>query len=145
MPTQFETGTIPRMTHVDRLVAVLQGEPAPSLDEVLPDSFEAEWHLAVEARLAKWERDPSGLIEADMLPPTPEAAARVRSVAHFLQAHAVEPPRIAAPDGDGGVSLEWTDGVTSVSVQVNLSGVAEVVAVSDSGDVHRYPLLLACC
>lgn len=115
---------------LEALANILVGTiPMPDLGEH-PDwsaDSDQKWQARVLSKLAEWERDPSGLIEADIEPPTAAAVARIRSLTGVLRRAGGQPPGIAAPDGDGGVSLEWpTIGQRTLVVQVDRDGGAEV-------------------
>lgn len=99
-----------------------------------------KWERVTLSKLAKWERDPSGLIEAEMAPPTAAAGRGVRDFGGLLNAIGGPPPGLAVPDGDGGVSLEWRDASGSLAVRVDQDGRVEIFFMADMSAVKRGPL-----
>ena len=91
------------------------------------------WQEVID-KLNDWQRDPDGLAEDDLIPPTEAALLRANFVVQLgAMFGSVEPPKRVVPDGNGGVDIEFHKG----SLEIDKNGRTERVLVKGGKVVSR--------
>ncbi len=74
--------------------------------------------------LAEWARDPEGLEEDGLLPPSPAALGAAVRLVKALDSKTMPPLQWLVPNGDGGIVFEWRQ-----------DSFAEKIEILDDGSV----------
>ena len=105
------------------------------------DSRDA-WQAVIDKRLVEWGRDPSGLEDDGITPPSPEAVYQAGQLALTWRDEGVAHPLRVAPTGDGGIVFERWEGGLFQSIEIQANGTIELATFRNSRLLSRRRLPL---
>ena len=105
------------------------------MDQALSDG----WNRLINAML-EWGADPARFADEDIEPPSPAAIREAAKMAVWLRDQGNPAPAIAAPDGEGGISMEFRDGTRTELVVVHPDKTSEIICFENHRVVERSPI-----
>lgn len=108
------------------------GIPETTESVPLPSTFEMRkaWQRLIDEKLIEWGRHPEQFEDEDgYKAPTAETLVRATELFAYCRDRGVLPPLRLAPDGEGGLVLDWKniDPPYHVIAQIHSSGVMEML------------------
>lgn len=94
------------------------------------------WQKVIDSKLIEWGRNPDGIAEYDLIPPTHAAIRYAIKLVNALSQDDLPPPTRVVPDGGGGIVLEHDIATSSVAFEIDDSGECEFV-VTEDGRVNK--------
>lgn len=95
------------------------------------------WQTIIDDCLVEWGKNPSGLADEDLVPPSVEIIDLACKAAMEFRDQAVPPPLRVVPDGEGGISFEFRCGSCFMSLNILSDRSAELLTFRDCRLVSR--------
>jgi hypothetical protein len=99
----------------------------------------AAWQIVVH-QLADWRRDPRGLADEGVEPPTARLIEAAAAVAEMLCNGGVESPDTLVTNGDGGIVFRWRSGQRTWTIELDSDGSIESSLMLGGKLVWRHSL-----
>jgi hypothetical protein len=103
------------------------------------DSNKRAWDKLIDDQLIPWGRDPSQLEDDGLEPPSQALISKAAQLAVALRNQGF-PPMIVAPNGEGGISFEQRNALTTTLLDLRKDGSLEIINFENHCVVNRQVL-----
>lgn len=99
-----------------------------------------QWEEIINTKLIEWGRNPDGLEDDDLIPPSKSVVQTAIQLAQGARDARSIPPDWIIPDGDGGIVFEWREASRAVKLELLDDGSAECLVFDHNRLLFRKTL-----